>query len=114
MRMGGWLYLSFRVTALAAWASFPVVPSPVPAIGVWLNNRSRCTAMAMSRMRASRLSFPGIAGRLHDLLIDDAQAPGQRSRAQHHGDGVVLFEREVARDDPRAAHARLPDHGRRE
>ncbi len=44
--MGGWLCLSVRVTALAAWASFPVVPSPVPAIGVWLNNRSQCTAMA--------------------------------------------------------------------
>src|SRR6266404_4726542 len=68
----------------------------------------------MSGMPASRLFLSGIAGRFHDLLFDDAQAPWQRSRAQHHGHGVGVFEREATRYHPRAAQDRLADHGDRE
>jgi hypothetical protein len=61
----------------------------------------------------SRLLFSGMAGRFDNLLIDHSQAPGQRSRAQRHGDGVGVFEREVARYLPRATRDRLPDDGHR-
>src|SRR5260370_12820060 len=68
----------------------------------------------MSGMPASRLLLSRIAGRFHDLLLDDAQATWQRSRAHHHGHGVGVFEREATRYHPRAAQDRLADHGDRE
>src|SRR3954447_2358428 len=49
--------------------------------------------------RRGRGAIPalGLGGR-HDLLLDQAEVPGQRTSAQQHGDAVCFLQGEIAGD----------------
>jgi len=53
----------------------------------------------------------GLGGGRHDLLLDQAEVPRQRTGAQQHGDAVCFFQGEIAGDLARAAGDGLADHG---